>query len=279
MRRFTYGNVYLTATTFEKLLPLYLTCVGGWEHQYPVSRTKGWPDFQWMQCVAGKGMVHMYDEVYELKEGQGMLLFPDEFHSYYPTTEPWSIRWISFNGKHAAEIVQSLQFGRSSLLNLSDPRPMISRMQEIKEMASLDSTKVLDCSGLLYLLLLDLCKYATRANASSPYESFSQLSPALRYIEEHACDPLSLQDIAAQLGLSNSHTCVLFRKTLGMRPFEFVNQIRTRKAAVMLQSDPSLSVAEAAKRVGFQSESYFIKIFKRTQFTTPNKFRALTLQH
>lgn len=273
MKRCEYGNVYMTTTPFEKKLPLYLTCVGGWEHQYPIRRANGWPDFQWIQCTGGQGKLYVCDEEHEVRPGQGALLFPNEFHNYYATVEPWSVRWFSFNGRQADAIVRSLQFERSAVLHLSDPQPTLARIDELKEAASANETNYLECSALLYRILLDLYEYAERADVRSPHQSFSQLSPALRHIEEHAHEPLSLRDIASQLGVSEYHTCVLFRKTLGMRPFEYINRIRVRKAKVLLQNEPSLNVADIARMVGFESESYFIKMFKRIQGVTPNKFR------
>lgn len=159
----------MTATTFERMLPLHLTCVGGWAHQCPIHRAEGWPDFQWIQCIRGQGKLYIYDDEYELQAGQGALLFPNEFHSYSATSRPWSVRWLSFNGMHADAIVRSLQFERSAVLHLSDPQPTLDRMDKLMETASADNTNVLECSGLLYLLLLDLCKLATHADACSPH--------------------------------------------------------------------------------------------------------------
>lgn len=277
MRQTISGNIYMTLTPFEKRLPLYLTCVGGWEHQYPIEREQGWPDFQWLQCVAGQGLLRIEDREQAMRPGDGALLFPHERHAYYATSDPWSVRWFSFNGGQTADMLASLQFKHSTVLRLSDPNPMLARIEELQTAAAADTgsdhASYLACSTLLYRTLLDLYAFGSLPDSRSPNQTFSQLSPALRYMEEHIEEAISLKDIAAQLGVSEYHTCVLFRQSLDMRPFEYLNKIRIRKARLLLQTEPELGISDIASRVGYESESYFIRLFKRFQGVTPNKYR------
>lgn len=277
MRQTISGNIHMTLTPFEKRLPLYLTCVGGWEHQYPIEREQGWPDFQWLQCVAGQGLLRIQEREHVLRAGEGALLFPHERHAYYATSDPWSVRWFSFNGGQAADMLTSLQFKHSTVLRLSNPDPMLARIDDLQAAASADTSSdhadYLACSALLYRTLLDLYAFGSLPDSRSPYQTFSQLSPALHYMEEHFQETISLKDIAAQLGVSEYHTCVLFRQSLDMRPFEYLNKIRIRKARLLLSTKPELGIADVARLVGYESESYFIRQFKRIQHVTPNKYR------
>src|SRR5690606_9762857 len=100
-KRIDNGNVYTNVTEMEKQLPLYAAYIGSWKHQYPIRWPNGWPEYQWIQCFRGKGMLRLEDGEHEVGAGQGMLLYPNEYHEYYPVSEEWSVRWVSFNGQQA----------------------------------------------------------------------------------------------------------------------------------------------------------------------------------
>ncbi|WP_162257282.1 helix-turn-helix domain-containing protein [Paenibacillus sp. Soil724D2] len=65
----------------------------------------------------------------------------------------------------------------------------------------------------------------------------------------------------------------LFQQTLGSRPFEYINRFRIQKAKEFLQRLPDLEVKFISEKVGFESPSYFIKRFKKSEGITPNAFR------
>lgn len=272
-RRIKNGNVYMTVIQ-EQYLPLYLVCVGGWKHQIPIERPNGWPEFQWIQCLSGKGVLKLAGEEHIVREGKGMLLFPNEYHEYYALSEPWEVRWFSFNGQQAGDLLRSLKLTRSQVLQLSDAGPILNKMNQLIAAASSNAPmKFLECSGLIYQVLLDLHSFGSGEDVQSRHQSFTQLSPALQYIEDHANEPITLGDIAGQLSVSNHHACVLFKRTLGMRPFEYVNSIRLRNAKVLMRREPTLPIAEVSRQSGYENESYFIKVFKKSQGITPRKYR------
>ncbi|MDF2723731.1 MAG: AraC family transcriptional regulator [Paenibacillus sp.] len=273
-KRIAYGNVYMTVTEMEKRLPLYTAYVGSWKHQYPIRWPNGWPEYQWIQCTGGKGALKLAGEQHEVSAGQGMLLYPNEYHEYYPVSEEWSVRWVSFNGRQAGEIVRSLQFDRSQVLQLSDPEQSLQKMKLLNAVAAQSAPMYyLECSSLVYQLLLDLHRYGTIADVRSRDQHFTQLHPAIQFIEEHAHETISLQDIADQLNVSRYHVCVLFQQTYHMRPFEYVNQIRLRKSRELFMNEPYASITEVAQKCGFDSLSYFIKLFKHYAGVTPKKYR------
>lgn len=269
-----YGNVYMTITELERKLPLYLTCVGKWHNQYPLERSEGFPDFQWIQCTSGEGVLEIGGTKHTVGAGQGMLLFPQEPHQYYGRVEPWEVRWMAFNGSGAEQILRSLDFTGSRVITLANSDPVLKYMYELISAAeSTDPLKSLHCSAIIYSLLLELFRYGSNLDLRSKQQYFDQLAPALRYIEKHYSDPLTLDDLAGKLSVSRQYTCSLFRLTLGMRPFEYITNVRLRKAKELLLRDIRLGVAEIGKRVGYESTSYFIKIFQRNEGITPRDFR------
>ncbi len=74
-------------------------------------------------------------------------------------------------------------------------------------------------------------------------------------------------------GLSERECNRCFRKTVQITPIEYLNQFRIRMAAQMLvHTDQSiLSIADFC---GFQSASYFGKVFKKITGKTPYEYNT-----
>ena len=269
-----YGNVYMTITDLEKKLPVYLTCVGKWSNQYPLERADGFPDYQWIQCTSGQGILEMNGQKYTVEAGQGMLLFPDVPHRYYPQIEPWEVRWMAFNGTYVGEMLRSLEFNSSRIITVASPDPLLKHLYELHTTAhSTEPLKSVKCSSIIYTVIVDLYRYGTNVDLRSKQQYFDQLSPALRFIESHYNEAITLNDLASRLSVSPQHTCVLFQMTLGLRPFEYITGVRLSKAKELLHREPNLDIGELAGRVGYESTSYFIKVFKRIEGVTPGDFR------
>lgn len=269
-----HGNVYMTITDLERKLPLYLTCVGRWYNQYPIDRKEGHTDYQWIQCTRGEGLLNIGGRTHTVGAGQGMLLFPDEPHGYSAHVEPWEVRWLSFNGTQAGDMLRSFEFGESRVVTLANPDPLLKRMYELISVAqSTDPLKSLQCSSIVYSLLIDLYRYGSNLEQRSKQAYFDQMAPALRYIEYHYHKPITLGELAEMLSVSPQHTCVLFQLTLGMRPFEYITGVRMRKAKELLLRQPDCDIAEVGRQSGYESASYFIKMFKQREGITPREFR------
>ncbi|MEF3306943.1 AraC family transcriptional regulator [Paenibacillus sp. GYB003] len=269
-----HGNVYMTITDLERKLPLYLMCVGGWRNQYRIERKEGYPDYQWIQCTSGQGILEIGGTEYTVGAGQGMLLYPDEPHQYFARIEPWEVRWAAFNGTSAETLLRSLELSGSRVITLASPDPVLKLLYDLISAAeSTDPLKSLHCSSILYNIVLGLYRYGFDLDLRSKQHYFDQMAPALRFIESNSHKPITLDEVAGKMSVTPQYACVLFQLALGMRPFEYITGVRLRKAKEALLREPQLSVAEAGRRAGYESPSYFIKIFKRNEGMTPREFR------
>ncbi|GAA4832293.1 hypothetical protein GCM10023310_06970 [Paenibacillus vulneris] len=270
-------KIWNTPTEVDVHLPLYIASIGGWKNQPEVLRKNGLPTFQWVQCVDGKGVLKLADKEITVSKGQGMLLFPSVPHHYYPVESPWSVQWVEFQGRLTKDILRTLHFHESTVLDIKQPDQLLGRIQEIYALFSAKRMPPShDCSQAVYGLLLDLHRYSSQFEChESSDEYYEMIQPALSYIEQHYNRTITLQDLADQLGVSMPYTCVLFQQTLGTRPIEYLNRIRIQKAKELLSQAENLEVKSIAEMVGFDHPSYFIKIFKRSEGLTPTAFRKL----
>ncbi len=99
-----------------------------------------------------------------------------------------------------------------------------------------------------------------------------QVGQALRLIHGRFAEPWTLERLAREVDMSRSSFAERFTNYVGMPPMTYLAQWRLQAAARLLQSG-SVSVAQAAARVGYQSESAFNRAFKRQVGMAPGTWR------
>ena len=98
-----------------------------------------------------------------------------------------------------------------------------------------------------------------------------RMGKVYQYIETNYLHDPNVQTIASQLHLSVAAFCRFFRKNTSMTFTDFVNQYKINQAKNYLLQDRTIS--ETCFAVGFDSLSYFNKLFKKTVGENPSQFR------
>jgi len=98
-----------------------------------------------------------------------------------------------------------------------------------------------------------------------------QLSRVQELIDARLAENLSLDELAASVGLSTSHFCALFKGSTGVPPHRYLLQRRVSRACEMLRGGEQ-GMADLALRLGFCDQSQFTKVFRRFAGTTPARY-------
>jgi two-component system response regulator YesN len=94
----------------------------------------------------------------------------------------------------------------------------------------------------------------------------------LRDIHLRYGEPISLQEMADRLHMSESNFSKLFKKHAGVSFHEYVTGVRVTKAKEWLRR-PDVKVYEVALRCGYQDQRYFSQIFRKWTGLTPSEYR------
>jgi len=100
----------------------------------------------------------------------------------------------------------------------------------------------------------------------------SILMPAIRYINEHKSENLSLAQMAALCHISPSYFSKLFLRQVGETYSSYLLRVRTKWAKELLRGTDK-SIGEIAADIGFSDASHFIRSFKKYEGVTPAKYR------
>lgn len=270
---------FLSITEEDKKLPFNLVSVGCFHNQEKIVRPNGYPYYQWIQCYDGEGELEICEtkEKFSVKKGQGMFLFPHEAHTYYSVSDKWMIDWVVFQGYGVEEYLKSTVIKKSGVYYTYNHEIIISRMRKILNAAlSRNGLNGIECSENLYGLLLDLNKYVSLKNVNdSKYKQYTKIKPTIDYINNNYEKYISLETMGDIIGVTPEHMCLLFKNTINMRPFEYLNRIRINKSKDILINNKNLKIYEISQMVGYEDTSYYCSIFKKYEGITPGMFKEL----
>lgn len=85
---------------------------------------------------------------------------------------------------------------------------------------------------------------------------------------------ISLEEISGHVGMNKSAFCTFMRNNTGKSFSEYLNHIRLERAEVMI-CNTDYHIAEIAMECGFQSVTYFNRLFKRRYNRSPKEIRKV----
>lgn len=100
-----------------------------------------------------------------------------------------------------------------------------------------------------------------------------EIREACRYIQEHYAEELLLSDIAYKIGMNPNYFGQLFKQETGEYFSEYLNRIRIRRAAVLLERSQH-KIYEVAHAVGITDYRHFCKTFKKITGLTPTEYKS-----
>ncbi|HUB37546.1 MAG TPA: AraC family transcriptional regulator [Streptosporangiaceae bacterium] len=135
-------------------------------------------------------------------------------------------------------------------------------------------------SSLLAAALAGLLRAHATPGPASPAAAIRRAPQAVgtvrELLAERISDPPSLAELAALTGLSQFALLRAFRDATGLPPHAYLNQLRVRKARLLL--DDGLPPADVAARTGFADQAHLTRHFKRVVGVPPAAYQRERLQ-
>lgn len=102
--------------------------------------------------------------------------------------------------------------------------------------------------------------------------SAEQYKRVLDLVAARFAEPITIEDMAREAGISTSHFGRLFKAVLNETPYQFLMDYRIERAkAMIVGSDPLIDIA---LRCGFSDQPHFTRVFKQATGKTPREWRA-----
>ena len=97
------------------------------------------------------------------------------------------------------------------------------------------------------------------------------IQKAIGYMEKNYQNPISVAEIAAEIGLDRSYFSTLFKEQTGTPPHSYLTGIRIKRAAVMIK-EGGYTMAAIAESVGLDPEN-FTRLFRKQTGMTPKEYK------
>jgi transcriptional regulator GlxA family with amidase domain len=92
------------------------------------------------------------------------------------------------------------------------------------------------------------------------------------WIETHYQGTCSIEEMAKELGFSQRNLKRRFQEATGIPPNQYLQRVRIDKAKKLLLST-SMTIKEISYEVGYESDSFFTRAFKKNTGETPSQWR------
>ena len=134
----------------------------------------------------------------------------------------------------------------------------------------------LDSLALTVGLRLICCHSSKPVEMRRPNKRLSdrRLRQVFDYIEDNLAGNISLDDLAAVIGLSASHFKVLFREATALSPHQYLIRRRIERARHLLGED-NLSISQVAIESGFAHQSHLARHMHRVLGVSPKALREM----
>ena len=245
------------------------------------------PEYELTFIVKGKGRRLVGDSYQYFESGDLVLIGPELPHT-----------WVSdsgLKGNCEAVVIQfSVEFIErfTALDELSSIRKMLTLSNQgisINENKSASLKEVLKglpyksgiekVTGLLHIL--DTLSTVKMTTLASPFfqplkgrENEKRINIVCQYIQKHATETLTIHKAAALIHLSPSAFCKFFKRMTAKTFSDYVNEIRiTNVCNDLLATDKQ--VAEIAYENGFETLTYFNRIFLKKKNMSPSSYRKV----
>lgn len=276
--------------SFEKITPDKNSSFRVLHNSLPTSELK-WeyhyhPEIELVCVVSGSGTRHVGYHKSNFTDGDLVLIGSNIPHSGFGlnSVDPHEEIVIQFKAgiishlekmAEAVKITKLIGKAKFGICFSEDTKYMI--MPYLKEILTSEGySRYLILLHILYLLSEEE-HYTLLNDEVMPYTLISKNSERLQkiftYVERHYQEDISMTDIAREANLTLPAFCNFFRKTTRITFTEFVNRFRINKACQIIAQGKNIS--ESCYDSGFNSLSYFSRMFKKYIGKTPTEYKNI----
>lgn len=250
-------------------------CICGYEKCHPLKKVGPYsPEFYIFHFIDdGCGSYKVGSKSYNLKKGQGFLIYPNDVCYYKPNPQfPWSYYWIGFQGNQVNSLIKTICTPDRPIFTYNANTKII--IKNIYDLSKKDlplNLKILQLTSYLYSLIFEL---------SIQFESRSKLlvkqqylTYAINYISKsYNNSNLTVAEVANHVHVDRTYLFNLFKSAFNISPKQFIINYRMDKAAYFLKNT-QLTSKEICYSVGYKDYSLFSRMFKKVKGKSPNNYR------
>ncbi|WP_211748969.1 AraC family transcriptional regulator [Paenibacillus sp. Marseille-Q4541] len=248
-----------------------------------------WHEEVELVVVSGKcARIGVYNHIYELEQGDVLLIKPGDVHCFLPGTDHLTIIQFrlelltgNFTTEDETQDMKKLFHKTSVIPSIISSEKNLRRY--VDAITEEEKNQQVGYRWLMIARLYDLIVHLLRTKAPStdeliqewPYTSskkFEFIEAICEYLEEHYAEPIKLGQVAEHIKFSKFYVCKMFKEIKGVTLMEYLNHFRIIKSewALLFSKDSILDIAIGH---GFNNMNSYNRLFKKYNDCTPSEFR------
>lgn len=234
-----------------------------------------WHDFYEIHLIThGTVTERINGNTMEMGPGWIYFLKPYDVHEYW-CDEPITMYKIQFMIDILdADVQKALLSSHFQLITKLSERelqefiPILNNIVEERNTFRPDRMKMI--SHLMNCLAIKITRLGMQNKEKT--SSADSVVMALEYIHQNYTDNITLQQVAAHVGLTPNYFCSKFHKDIGQSFKHYLRGLQLNHAATLLRVSDS-SISQVCQDSGFSSMAHFFKDFKAYYGLTPSQYR------
>lgn len=271
---------YINTPTERSIsLPFYLI---EWGHFYAArdySTVRRNDRFLLFHTLSGTGCLSYDGKSYLLEKDTITLIWCGIQHEYHTEGDgPWDFRWIHFNGACAHEYFSMLGNNHVVILRTSPNDRCAELIMSIADTNLSNSLTQSLLNAMTFTELMTLLCCTMCDDGSKQQNKYrTMIDDSISYMENHLHTTLTIEEVANSVFLSKYYFIRLFRKSVGMSPYQYLSHLRINKAKeLLLQSNAPINII--AEMTGFCDSKNLTSMFKKLTGQTPGQFRRSSIR-
>lgn len=241
-----------------------------------VAHPSHWHDYYEFEILLEGACLHSFgNSTHSLKRGSAYLITPIESHGIEFTSDSVVLNFrfnIDFFPSHIAEFISTLT-NATAEFNEDEMKYITERIEKVyKEKFNSVFYLEITQSILTEIIILFFRKLSIEKTSQI---SMPLVQQATNYIKKNFRSDLSLKAISRELSVTPKHLGSVFKQKMNINFNDYLNNLRLNYACNLLLSS-DLSIKEIAYNSGYNSEQYFIYIFKKYIRLTPSEYKNLS---
>ncbi|MCR2805169.1 AraC family transcriptional regulator [Paenibacillus sp. SCIV0701] len=250
-------------------------------------RTKAKPNYKVgpkrIECYSihfiqeGKLRLQFDHEQIELQRGDIFCLFPERTYCYerIPSEQSLRMSWLAIGGDRARPLLglAGLTEERPYRRTANTPQVGLSAERAVNALGAAGqwtAAAAIELQSLIWGLFADLTKAATSTRESGQAD---WVRACMSYIELHATEGISVQQVADFAGVHRSYLSQTFASQTGLSPMKYLQKVRMEKARRLLgESDATMT--EVALSLGYPNLYAFTRAYRTYHKEPPAAGRA-----
>ncbi|RFA27349.1 AraC family transcriptional regulator [Alkalilimnicola ehrlichii] len=229
----------------------------------------------------GESTFRYRDDEYAIRAGTLVLINPDWVHACNPVdNQPWAYSMLYVDTawlttlRYEAGLIQEPRWQDIPTAVLSDAA-WFARYCRLAVCLTESGRDLLEKQTEAVEFLTALMQELAGQSTQPPPRAPGVLQDLAAYLDRHAAEEISLDDLCSRSGYSAGHLIRAFRQHFGFTPHKYLINRRIQLGQQELKRGKP--IAEAALTAGFTDQAHFQRTFKRLVAATPDQYRQSLL--